>query len=445
MFGHHSVSRPTRAIEVVYCYSDSDKDEDLRGELEKHLTILKREGLITSWCKKESHAGEEEESQINKHIDTASLILPLISSDFIASDTCYDKQFEKAIERYENAELHLIPVLLRPVDWHDRRRFGNTQPLPTNGVPVTSWSNIDEAFQNITKEIRNVVNEIWLRDQLRINESYNQLRKELAAQEWKKANDTTKSILFRIALKEEIGNLSVEDIKIVPFQDIYAINKLWLEYSNGHFGLSVQKHFLQQSDYESFIKQIGWHVDNSWLQYENLQFNLNAPEGHLPYFGEHFWKAEPSIPSEPANIPYSKLPRTVEEFYKRYPCYPANYYQQQRKLQEQLRRSTQPDLNESISRFKKDMESKYGIEIGQNSNTPLIVPPTPINNRSGGGAGGALIGLGILARAAFPWVVGAAAVGGAVWLGYKGYKMYEHHKKENGIREKVESLLFRLN
>lgn len=308
MFDPNSVSRPTRAIEVVYCYSESDQDEELRDQLEKHLTILKREGLIASWCKREIHAGEEEETQIDKHIYTASLILPLISSDFIASDTCYDKQFEKAIKRYENAEAHVMPVLLRPVDWHDRR-FGDMRPLPTNGVPVTSWSNIDEAFQDISKEIRNVVKEYWSRDERRINESYNHLRTELAAQEWRKANDITKSILFKIALKEEIGFLSSEDIKTVPYQDLYALNKLWLEYSNRRFGLTVQKHLLQQSDYESFIKQTGWNVDNSWLEYEDLQFNLNAPEGHLPYFGEYFWKAEPSVASESPNIPYYKLPR----------------------------------------------------------------------------------------------------------------------------------------
>ncbi|OCR02020.1 hypothetical protein BCD67_07535 [Oscillatoriales cyanobacterium USR001] len=433
MFDHNSVSRPTRAIEVVYCYFESDKDEELRDELEKHLTTLKREGLITSWCKKEIQAGGEEESQINKHIDTASLILLLISSDFIASPTCYDQQFDRAIKRYENAEAHVMPVLLRPVDWHDSR-FGDMRPLPTNGVPVTSWSNSDEAFQDITKEIRNVVKEFWLRDEQRINESYNQLRKELATQEWRKANDTTKSILFRIALKEEIGNLSAEDMKIVPFQDIYAINKLWSEYSNGHFGFSIQKYLLQQSDYESFIKQIGWNVDDSWLEYENLQFNLNSPEGHLPYSGVHFWQAVPSFPSEPPNINYYKLPRTRNEFYYRYP---VNYYQRQKTFQEQFKPRNQLDLDLSNSEFKREIE--------QISNSSFITPSPVINNRSGGGAGGALMGLGILARAAFPWALTVAAVGTLAWLGYEGYKKYKHHEKENEIKEKIESLLSRLN
>jgi hypothetical protein len=280
MFDHNSVSRPTRAIEVVYCYFESDKDEELRDELEKHLTTLKREGLITSWCKKEIQAGGEEESQINKHIDTASLILLLISSDFIASPTCYDQQFDRAIKRYENAEAHVMPVLLRPVDWHDSR-FGDMRPLPTNGVPVTSWSNSDEAFQDITKEIRNVVKEFWLRDEQRINESYNQLRKELATQEWRKA------------------------------------------------------------------------VDDSWLEYENLQFNLNSPEGHLPYSGVHFWQAVPSFPSEPPNINYYKLPHTRDEFYYRYP---VNYYQRQKTFQEQFKPRNQLDSYLSNSEFKREIE-----------------------------------------------------------------------------------------
>lgn len=91
------------------------------------------------------------------------------------------------------------------------------------------------------------------------------------------------------------------------------------------------------------------------------------------------------------------------------------------------------------------MESEPNTNIQPNLNIHPSVSPTPINNRSGAGGGGALIGLGILARAAFPWVVGAAAVGGAVWLGYKGYEMYKKQKKENEIKEKVLSILYRLN
>jgi hypothetical protein len=42
----------TKAIQVFYCCSDSNKDEDLRQRLEKHLSPLKRQKGITTWDKR---------------------------------------------------------------------------------------------------------------------------------------------------------------------------------------------------------------------------------------------------------------------------------------------------------------------------------------------------------------------------------------------------------
>ena len=55
--------------------------------------------------------------EIDKHLNTARVILLLISSDFIASDYCYDVEMERALQRHEVEEARVIPVILRPVDW----------------------------------------------------------------------------------------------------------------------------------------------------------------------------------------------------------------------------------------------------------------------------------------------------------------------------------------
>jgi tetratricopeptide (TPR) repeat protein len=141
-------------VEIFFSYSH--KDEALREELEKQLSLLKRQGFIMGWHDRRIIAGQEWEGEIDTHLNTAQIILLLISPDFMASDYCYDREMQRAMERHEAGEAYVIPIILRPVDWHGAP-FGKLQALPKNGKPVTRWSNHDEAFLDVTKGIRAAV------------------------------------------------------------------------------------------------------------------------------------------------------------------------------------------------------------------------------------------------------------------------------------------------
>ena len=150
------ISRPN-SIEVFYSYSH--EDEGLRGQLEKHLAILRWQGVITDWHDRKIGAGREWEGEIDQHLNTAHVILLLISSDFVASPYCYDVEMKRAMERHEAEEARVIPVILRPVDWEEAP-FGQLLALPTDGEAVTLWDNQDEAFTDIARGIREVVEEL---------------------------------------------------------------------------------------------------------------------------------------------------------------------------------------------------------------------------------------------------------------------------------------------
>ena len=150
-----SESQPD-GIEVFYSYSHVD--EELRIQLENHLTILRRKEVITDWHDRKIDAGREWEGEIDAHLNTAHIILLLISSDFIASDYCYNVEMMRAMERHNAGEARVIPVILRSVDWQGAP-FGTLQALPQDAVPVTRWEDQDEAFTNITEGIRKVVEE----------------------------------------------------------------------------------------------------------------------------------------------------------------------------------------------------------------------------------------------------------------------------------------------
>jgi hypothetical protein len=146
------------SIEVFFSYSH--RDEELRDEMAKHLTILKRQGVITTWHDREITAGTEWAGAIDAHMNSAQVILLLISPDFLASDYCWDIELKRAMERHEAREARVIPVILRPVDNWSKAPFGKLQAFPTNGKPVTTWSNRDEAFANVAQAIRKAVQEL---------------------------------------------------------------------------------------------------------------------------------------------------------------------------------------------------------------------------------------------------------------------------------------------
>ncbi|GAA3075515.1 toll/interleukin-1 receptor domain-containing protein [Rhizobium viscosum] len=134
-------------------FSYSHADEKLRDQLEKQLSMLKRQGVIETWHDRRIGAGQDIDQAIDDHINTDNIILLLVSPDFIASDYCYDIEMQRAMERHERGEAIVIPVILRASDWHEAP-FGKLKAVPLDGKPITQWPDIDEAFLQVAKAVR---------------------------------------------------------------------------------------------------------------------------------------------------------------------------------------------------------------------------------------------------------------------------------------------------
>jgi TIR domain len=134
-------------------FSYSHKDETLRDQLETHLAMLKRQGVISVWHDRRLIAGDHIDNGIAKELDAADIILLLVSPDFLASDYCYGEELARALERHAAGEARVIPVILRPCDWHVTP-FGKLVAVPTDGRPITKWPDLDDAFLEVTKAIR---------------------------------------------------------------------------------------------------------------------------------------------------------------------------------------------------------------------------------------------------------------------------------------------------
>lgn len=120
---------------------------------------------------------------------------------------------------------------------------------------------------------------------------YTKLRDLLAAQKWKEADLETYERMLEVADRKLEGWLRVKDVEHFPCKDLVTIDELWVKYSNGRFGLSVQRQIYQsiggidKYDYavvEAFGNRVGWRQKGEWLSYDTFTFGESNEIGYLP-------------------------------------------------------------------------------------------------------------------------------------------------------------------
>ncbi|QSV68131.1 MAG: trypsin-like serine protease [Aphanizomenon flos-aquae DEX188] len=116
----------------------------------------------------------------------------------------------------------------------------------------------------------------------------------LKAGKWRDADLETWELMLKLTKREREGWLEIEDVKNFPRQELRKMDQLWVKYSNGKFGFSVQKQIWLElggkldgePDWDTFKKlgsRVGWSKKDSWwLSYDSYTFSTNALPGHLP-------------------------------------------------------------------------------------------------------------------------------------------------------------------
>src|SRR3979411_1934845 len=99
------IQKETPLPRVVFCVY-APQDEEFFKDLERHLKLMLRRDLITI---RSIIAGDNWQQAINEHLNAASIVLLLISPNFIASDNCYLVGMEQALQRYKNEQMKVIP------------------------------------------------------------------------------------------------------------------------------------------------------------------------------------------------------------------------------------------------------------------------------------------------------------------------------------------------
>ena len=142
--------------------SYSHEDEKMKNDLDKHLVMLKRSGKIEVWNDRKLVAGEEWDSGIKKEMQSADIILLLISADFNNSEYIWKEELAHAMQRHEQGTARVVPVILRKCEWKDMP-YAKLQALPRGARPVTDFIDKDDAFTDIASGIRVLIDSLLLK------------------------------------------------------------------------------------------------------------------------------------------------------------------------------------------------------------------------------------------------------------------------------------------
>ena len=152
------------AAPVTLFYSYAHEDEALRDELQGHLKLLERRGLLAPWHDRRIVPGADWSGAIDGYLRKAELVLLLVSKDFIDSDYIMGTELAVAMQRHAEHAAVVVPIVVRAVDLDPDDAqdlpFLKLQALPTDLRPVTSWPNRDEAWTNVAKGLRAAVKAI---------------------------------------------------------------------------------------------------------------------------------------------------------------------------------------------------------------------------------------------------------------------------------------------
>jgi len=116
---------------------------------------------------------------------------------------------------------------------------------------------------------------------------YGPLQHNLLRQEFEDADRLTSAHLRQLAgsAAERRGYVYFSEVAAIPGLDLQSLDRLWLTYSLGRFGFSVQGRLLRLCDnrWETLWTRLGWKRDGLWTRYPSaFTWSIEAPEGHMP-------------------------------------------------------------------------------------------------------------------------------------------------------------------
>ncbi len=184
--------------------------------------------------------------------------------------------------RHQNLFSPEQPIIAPALNNSDNSADISALPTPDSPIlPTNAVANSAETFSlSVTSNTSNI--EPTLISARGVD--YTKLRDFLSNKKWKEADLETWGLMCQ-SLSQPLGTeLEISQIYQIPCEDLQTLDRLWLHYSQGRFGFSVQKQIYEsvKGDYIRFCDRVNWQTYNSANTLGQIKFSQQAPIGHLP-------------------------------------------------------------------------------------------------------------------------------------------------------------------
>ncbi|MDJ0634464.1 MAG: GUN4 domain-containing protein [Xenococcaceae cyanobacterium MO_188.B29] len=290
--------------DVFLCHNNEYKRQVriIKQELEKHN--------IRCFLDESMSGGEEWKDKIDRAMSNSKSV-----AIFVGSHGLGDYQKEEIEDLHLRLDFNgtlVIPVLLNnatqdseddfrsssSINWIWDRQRVDFRPNGEDKNPAKKLIDAIRGTNSSNNQERSTESETE-EDDLSTERGvdYTRLRDYLKAGFWKDADEETLRLMLQAAGRQKKGWLNDTSVKNFPCTDLRTIDQLWVKYSNGHFGFSMQKQiwisvvsvggYLNNFGYRVGWLKNGW-LGGEWLPHTKLTFSLSAPAGHLPSSNSHY-------------------------------------------------------------------------------------------------------------------------------------------------------------
>ena len=156
---------------ISYSHEDNISEKSYIKEFINYIAPLKNNGSIEVWHDREILSGEEYLNIIDNNLEDADIICLFISSKFLASSSCMNEK-KKAFELRKKKGIPVISIILSPCGWKDDKDICKSLALPTDGMPVSKYSDRDEAWHDVYSELKKIIEKEIKIKQLEIKEEF---------------------------------------------------------------------------------------------------------------------------------------------------------------------------------------------------------------------------------------------------------------------------------
>ena len=146
---------------------------------------------------------------------------------------------------------------------------------------------IHKTDENFIKNTLNCDDLSWFDAPSDVGFDYSPLQRYLLNECYEDADRFTSSKLRELAGEKAVkrGYVYFSEVESIPSIDLSTLDKLWIVYSRGKFGFTVQAKILDSlgGRYDKLWPRIGWKKDGIWTRYPKaFNWSIEAPNGHMP-------------------------------------------------------------------------------------------------------------------------------------------------------------------